>query len=833
MLKSKIENLKPKIAYWFFVGLIISCLVYVVGLLALNITTPADGYSASADYFSPAGFTIKNVLINRPNGLREGDLIVAVGGKPVEEWLSMAFTGAPNVTKVGQIIPYTVIRNGQTLVVPIKLEHLPIKTIFSRWGMPLFITTLMLAMGIFVFLKKPQDMAARAMLMMTLTFFVQMNSMDVLDIQFSDVLDSRPFLTFLIADWPGFGALLGAALYLALVFPVIKPFMLHHQRIWILLYIAPGFLSLSLAWLISHTWSEWLSIGSLLNNLIGLILLIGTITNVVHSYFTAPDATARVQMRWIIWGSITPISTWLLLFALPNLIFGHSILPSRIVVVPFLMLVVAFSFSIIKYRLMDIDTVINRSLVYLTLTTLTGGLYFSIVAALTSLLQWFDFNHNDQQMPFLVAIFIALIFTPLRERIQFLIDRTFYRNKLNFSHLLDELSSELTMTIVLSDLVFLLSQVVPQRLNISHADVMILDSVGKQFISTKDNWTLPLQSELPQYLLNSKKALLIDAPDTVANPLTEPLRARDIALCLPLIVGQKLVGLYLLGRKRSMEFYSSEEIGFLTTLRHQATVSIENARLYEQVANQERLKRELEIAHQIQMDLLPQSVPYVAGLEIAGYSMPAEEVGGDFYAYHSLPNERLGIAVGDVSGKGLPGALYMAISASVLEAHAPAHCERVSDLLNVVNRSLHARMKLRRMNTALAYMLFDMARHEVQISNAGLIAPLLLRGCEPMRYLDPNNLSLGATAQTHYSESRLTVQPGDVLIMISDGIIEAMNPAKELYGFERFEALITCYGTSNYRPQEIVNKILADVQQFVNGAAQHDDMTVVVVLVQV
>ncbi len=844
---SKISNLKSWLDYCFFIGLIASGVVYVGALLLLQITAPADGYSGSADYFSTTGFTIDNVLIERPNGLQKGDLIIAVGGKTVEEWLAIAFTGVgyiPNVTQVEQLIPYTIIRDGQEQIIPIKLERLSLWLILSRWGSTLFINLAMLSIGIFVFLKKPQETAARALLLFTLTFFVQVNSIDTLGIQFSEVINRRPFLTFLAADLFEFGSLLGAGLYLALIFPLPKQFTIRHRHLMFSLYILPSLVTVPIAWLWGQSWSERIVIATWLNSLMALVMLVIALSSLVHSYWAAPNVIARNQMRWIIWGSITPITIWLLLFALPTSLLGHALLPVSIIVLPFILIVVSFAFSIIKYRLMDIDTVINQSLVYLTLTTLLGILYFLAVTLLARVLQLLNLSNDNNGLFFVSTILIALVFSPLRDRVQLLIDHAFYRNKLNFRHLLDELSQELTTTIILSDLTALLIKTVPHRLNITHADLIMLD-YKKQLLSTRFDLPLTVPQELPlvdktelcHYFLTTQRALLVTSlsdEEISSKPclgwLVELLKRQGLELCLPLVVGQKLIGLYALGPKRSLEFYNSEEIGALAMLSRQATTAIENSRLYVQIATQERLKQELEIAHQIQMDLLPKTVPQVPGLEIAGYSMPAQEVGGDFYAYYYLPDGQFGIAVGDVSGKGLPGALYMAISASILEAHAPSY-QRVGQLLNVVNRTLYPRMRARRMNTALAYLLFDPVKCNVQVSNAGLIAPLLVRGGQTMRYLDPNNLSLGCIAESSYHENTFNLEQHDMVVLISDGIVEAMNPAHELYGFERFESLIGHY-RSHYTAQEVVNEILADVQQFVDGAPQHDDMTIVVVLVR-
>ncbi len=822
-------------SYWFFVFLIVASIAYTLGLLILKLTAPADGYSTGMAELSPQGLAIIDVLIARAEGLKVGDVIIAANGRTVEEWLTRAFhlsLDSAERWRQGQTVAYTVLRGDSELVVPIELRRLSPRVVFAKWLAPATSIWLIAAVAIFVFLKKPHERAARAMLVLSLTMMAQANAVDVVGLHLSEIVNRSIFLMFLLAELPGFAVLVGGLLYFALVFPTPKKFAARHSRMTFSLYFLPPLLLLVISLLSGDTWTARLINGTWINNLIALVCASAAIAIGVHSYRTARTATAKSQVLWVVWGGSAPLIIWLALYVIPGLVTGHPLIPTGLSMIPFLITAVAIAFSIIKYRLMDIDTVINRSLVYLTLTTLAGGLYLLLVAAFTRMFQLFGAARAHEGTLFISAILVAVVFSPLRERVQAGIDRAFYRDKLNFRLLLEELSGEISLTIVFSDLVTILTETIPARLNIAHANLLVARGEEDDLISVSDDFRISQNSALAQHLRAERHALIVAPPTSEIETLVAPLAAREIELCLPLIVGNKLVGLYNFGPKRSLEFYSREEIGILSTLGHQAAISIENARLYEQVAEQERLRRDLEIARQIQMGLLPQGNPHVPGFEIFGYSQPALEVGGDFYAYYSLSNDYLGIAVGDVSGKGLPGSLYMAISVSVLESHAASHSQ-VGPLLEVVNRTLHPRMQAQRMNTALAYVLLNTQKREIQVSNAGLIAPVLLR-CEEhetVRYLDPNSLPLGAMANWEYSEAVIKLKSGDALILVSDGIIEAMNEDNELYGFDRFEALIgSC--SQNMRAREMVDLVLTDVRSFAGDAKQHDDMTIVVVRVR-
>jgi serine phosphatase RsbU (regulator of sigma subunit) len=212
-------------------------------------------------------------------------------------------------------------------------------------------------------------------------------------------------------------------------------------------------------------------------------------------------------------------------------------------------------------------------------------------------------------------------------------------------------------------------------------------------------------------------------------------------------------------------------------------------------------------------------------------------VGGDFYDYYHFvsdsqnPSEDFAVAVGDVSGKGTPAALYMAVSSSALAAKAP-FVPDVGQLCDQLNTILYPRVALTRMNIALLYVYFT--KHECQwtarVANAGLIAPLLRRNghCE---YLDVGGLPLGVQSDTRYHQIELPLQRGDWLVLCSDGIVEAMNAAREMYGFDRLQQRVLAAPTT--RARELIDWIMADITTFIGGAEPHDDMTIVVVRLKV
>ncbi|MBC8077258.1 MAG: PP2C family protein-serine/threonine phosphatase [Chloroflexales bacterium] len=251
------------------------------------------------------------------------------------------------------------------------------------------------------------------------------------------------------------------------------------------------------------------------------------------------------------------------------------------------------------------------------------------------------------------------------------------------------------------------------------------------------------------------------------------------------------------------------------------------AELAQSVQAQERVRSELAAARSIQLSLLPHTTPALPNLRVAGRSLPALEVGGDFFAYHVFADGRLGVAVGDVSGKGIPAALLMALALNTFETLVDTYDDQGA-LLNACNLTLAPRMQQSRQNTAFLSVVFDSARHQAAVANAGLVSPLLWRN-GAVGYVESFGLPLGATSQARYSQQLVALQPGDCMLLLSDGIVEAMNVAGELWGFERLEASFAAHGGG--APHEVVEALVDAVRAFMADAPQHDDMTLVAIQV--
>ncbi|NWF80890.1 MAG: SpoIIE family protein phosphatase [Chloroflexi bacterium] len=244
----------------------------------------------------------------------------------------------------------------------------------------------------------------------------------------------------------------------------------------------------------------------------------------------------------------------------------------------------------------------------------------------------------------------------------------------------------------------------------------------------------------------------------------------------------------------------------------------------------EHLRHGLTLARDIQQGLLPTAPPWrTEMLRVCGRSLPASEVGGDFYTYLSLPDGRAAIAIGDISGKGVAAALLMALTSSTLESQV-RFLAQPSAVLQAMHDALSHRLQANQMNAALQIAVFDADARAVTLANAGMIAPLLLRcrsnGTGGCQFIDVGGLPIGTRLRGLYRDVTVPLEPGDTLLFLSDGIVEAHNGAGELFGFERLEQLVASL-PPDIEVDAIVQRILGAVLSFVGKAEPHDDITII------
>jgi serine phosphatase RsbU (regulator of sigma subunit) len=252
------------------------------------------------------------------------------------------------------------------------------------------------------------------------------------------------------------------------------------------------------------------------------------------------------------------------------------------------------------------------------------------------------------------------------------------------------------------------------------------------------------------------------------------------------------------------------------------------SRMLEQARRQE----ELSIAHRVQSGLLPSDDPEVEGFDVAGACLPATEVGGDYFDYFKLSDGRFGVAVGDVSGKGVPAAFFMTLTKGFMEVSA-AEAREPSAVLSQANSHLREHLAKGTFVT-MAYAVLDPESRAVSCARAGHNPPVYLPRKEEPRFVDSAGTALGAAPPALFERilesRRIELQRGDALVLYTDGVTEAMNAEREQFGEERLLAALG-HLRDGYSARGVVDKLVAEIAAFSGGASQHDDITVVVIKV--
>jgi sigma-B regulation protein RsbU (phosphoserine phosphatase) len=237
---------------------------------------------------------------------------------------------------------------------------------------------------------------------------------------------------------------------------------------------------------------------------------------------------------------------------------------------------------------------------------------------------------------------------------------------------------------------------------------------------------------------------------------------------------------------------------------------------------------ELEDAREVQQQLLPRAGPAIAGLEYAGQCRPAASVGGDYYDFLPISDGRVGFAIGDVSGKGIPAALLMATLQASLRGLAISSPPALPQLMTSLNKLMYEATPSNRFAT-LFYGAYDPKSREFAYVNGGHNSPMVLRGTDVLR-LNEGGPAVGLFGPAKYEQSSVALQTGDVLVLFTDGVSEAMNEAMEEFGEERLMEVVR--RGSALKTSELIEDVFESCDRFAAGAPQHDDMTMLVVRAQ-
>jgi phosphoserine phosphatase RsbU/P len=402
--------------------------------------------------------------------------------------------------------------------------------------------------------------------------------------------------------------------------------------------------------------------------------------------------------------------------------------------------------------------------------------------------------------------------------------------------LLTEISRELTSILNVDQLLKRVADLLTRIIDYQMFSVLLLDASEKVLthrFSLRFKESVQLKHEIPLgrglvgYAAQHKQAVL--APDVSkdkryieANPETRS------ELAIPLIYKDKVIGVLDIEHTRR-NYFNEDHVRTLTTLAAQIAIAIENATLYERIARQEkRLEQDLALARELQFRLLPPKLPVFKNAEVATRFAPARQIGGDLYDFLKYTGHSMSaIAVGDVSGKGAPAAIYAALVSGILRSHAVEE-PNAAGMLEAVNLSL-AERPIDGQYVSMIYAIWDDQQRMLEISNSGLPRPIQCRAghCSLVNVV---GLPIGLFPQAEYDAVTLQAEPGDAFIFFSDGILDATSSKGEMFGRERLEKVAD--QNLKLNAEALVDKLFSAVSRHAEGVDPFDDQTIVVLKVK-
>jgi phosphoserine phosphatase RsbU/P len=399
---------------------------------------------------------------------------------------------------------------------------------------------------------------------------------------------------------------------------------------------------------------------------------------------------------------------------------------------------------------------------------------------------------------------------------------------------LNEVAVELTSILDLDPLLERVGQLLRRLIDYQMFTVMLLDEKG-EYLITRYAWRFG-HTHAPKRRISIESGLVgaavrewrpINVPDVRKDPRYLEMNPETRAeLIVPLFYKGRVIGVLDLEHTRT-SFFNDEHKHMLTTLAAQVAISIENARLYQAVRRQEaQLERDISMAREVQLRLLPPVAPSHPHAEMAVRFLPARTIGGDLYDFIEYGDTRTAIVLGDVSGKAAPAALFAALVSGIMRSAATQQPDP-AQMLATLNDALQER-KLDSQYVTLLFALWNDETRTLQVANSGAVQPIVCRQGKSS-VVRAEGFPLGLFADVSYDEHNLTTEPGDAIVFISDGISDAENDLEEMYGDERLSAVLCA---NRGRPAaDIAEAILADVTGFQGGHDRFDDETIIVLRV--
>lgn len=549
----------------------------------------------------------------------------------------------------------------------------------------------------------------------------------------------------------------------------------------------------------------------------------------IQSYQHISDFRLRKQ-AFLIWCAILiGVGFYAIAFLLPKIGLLHfsSVIAHSLSIMGLVIGIYTFAWALIKYRFLDIRFFIGKSVILSAGSGILIGLYL-LIYNFTK--QFFHriFGIEIPILEILLLIMAAVFFQPIIEALENVVKKYFLKEKPDYESILQKLSQDILAMLDITELREQIKKTLIEAFAIKNAELLLETSTGAFSTGETDNPGIGFErgTEFLQFL--SKQANPVEAKE-LARHISEPdlqqsIQQLNTLLFIPLIHRESLIGILCLGAKSDDTTFTAHEITLINIFSGQIVIALEYTKLYQDKLEKQRIDEEITLAREIQRMLLPHQIPQGKHFQISAFNIPSKEVGGDYYDFIHIDDNLIGIAIGDISGKGIPGALLMSNLQATFRSVAQLS-QSPAEVMRMVNIQI-SRTTTPEKYATFFYGNFDSKSYLFTYTNAGHNFPMIIPRVGVPGLLKESELIIGIDEKVKYSQHQIQLSPGDLLIFYTDGITEALNADQMEFGEERFLAIIM--NQAWHSPQHLRDIIYETVTDFTVGTNQYDDMTLVI-----
>lgn len=502
------------------------------------------------------------------------------------------------------------------------------------------------------------------------------------------------------------------------------------------------------------------------------------------------------------------------------------------------LLPISFGYSIFRYSLMDVSDVVKNTITYGAATISIASVYFFTIYIIGQIVSSAFTSEYQGIVAGIVFITFAFIFQSTKNKFQDIITERFYPEQFAYQKVLIDFSNQISGIVGLENILDEVQDTFLKYLKINRFGIVLKNEEINEckLVRAKGidkNLKIKFSGDiLSGYIIskmNFKQPIAVSSHQftDILPDIKDKLTEQEIFTVIPLVIKNKVIGLFLFGLKYSGAQFAGKDLDLLCAAANQTATSIENARLYEAEAQKIKMERDLENARRIQQNLLPLHIPEIKNLDISGRMIPAMHIGGDYYDVIKLDDARALVVIGDVSGKGLPASFYM----SKLQTMVRLYSKTITsprNILQEINKGIFGEID-RNTFITVSIALIDTETGTIRFCRAGH-TELLIAGSR-IEFIKSKGIGVGLEGgevfDSFLEEKVIKLEKNSVLLFFSDGVSEAMNSENELFGNERIEAAVSGY--TEHTSREILEYLVESVNCFSGEAEQTDDITAVVI----